>query len=391
MSERRRCRVLYVDDEPALLDLGKEYLEEFGNFIVETAVSAEDALKLIEQNDYDALISDYQMPRMDGIEFLKLLRANGDDTPFIIFTGKGREDVAVQAYDNGADFYVQKGGKAAAQFAELINSVKQAVSRHASERRIIEGERRLRSIVDGMNQGLVVVGFDGRVLSFNNMAASMTGVKEGDTIGDIGLLDPEAFRGIGSTGVDGMRKAMASSLRPADDGLKRLRIRKADGEYAWLEGHHSIIDFEDQPAVLIIFRDITDWVEAEEARRAAEDRYRSVVDHKREMVIRFAPDMKVTFANRALYEAMDLTEGKFLGKDVLSFLSDDEVERFKKYVIAITPSNPNCLFKHFVILDEGRIMAVEWDYHGIFDAEGNLFEYQAVGRVLYSSSELEPV
>jgi len=76
---------------------------------------------------YDAIVSDYQMPEMDGIEFLKTVRGSGSDMPFIIFTGKGREDVVIEAINNGADFYLQKGGNPKAQFAELSHKIKHAV------------------------------------------------------------------------------------------------------------------------------------------------------------------------------------------------------------------------------------------------------------------------
>lgn len=384
-------RILYVDDEPGLLDIGKQFLELTAGMVVETSLDALEAINKLKDGLFDAIVSDYQMPGKDGIQFLEAIRASGDDIPFIIFTGKGREDVVIKAFKSGADFYLQKGGNPSAQFAELVNMVRTSIEMKNSERKLQDSERKLRSIIDGLDQGMVVVGFDGRVLSFNRMAEEMTGVKEGDTIGDISILDPEAFKGIGSPGVEGMRKAMATSLRPAGDGLQRLRIRKQDGEYAWLDGHHSVIDFEGRPAVLILFRDITKWVEAEEARRAAEGRYSSMVENNKEMVIRFAPDMKVTFANKALYDVMEITEKTLLGKDILCFLSDEEVRNFQRFSASINPSNRNCRFRHFIIMDDEDRLEVEWNYHGIYDAEGKIIEYQAVGRILSSNPKLGSV
>ena len=67
--------VLYIDDEPELLEIGKLFLEESNDIFVTTADSATDALDLLQNKKFDAIISDYQMPLMDGITFLSSSRA----------------------------------------------------------------------------------------------------------------------------------------------------------------------------------------------------------------------------------------------------------------------------------------------------------------------------
>lgn len=133
-------RILYVDDEPSLLEIGKLFLEFEGTFVVDTLTSVSDALTRLSTERYDAILSDYQMPEMDGITFLKQLRASGNYTPFIIFTGRGREDVVIEALNNGADFYIQKGGEPKSQFAELSNKIRYAVSRKKSNEALGESE-----------------------------------------------------------------------------------------------------------------------------------------------------------------------------------------------------------------------------------------------------------
>jgi two-component sensor histidine kinase/CheY-like chemotaxis protein len=125
--------VLYVDDEPALLEIGKLFLEKGGAFDVDTAISATEAKVKLAENRYDAVISDYQMPDIDGIEFLKYARENFGDIPFILFTGKGREEVVIRAINNGADFYLQKGRDTASQFAELGQKIRIAVEKRRAE------------------------------------------------------------------------------------------------------------------------------------------------------------------------------------------------------------------------------------------------------------------
>ncbi len=139
--------LLYVDDEPALLEIGKAFLERSAGILVDTQETAIDALRILETQSYDAIVSDYQMPDMDGIAFLKALKEKGDTTPFIIFTGKGREDVVIEAFDAGADFYIQKGGDPKSQFAELERKVRRAVDLHRAEKATRESEERFQRVM----------------------------------------------------------------------------------------------------------------------------------------------------------------------------------------------------------------------------------------------------
>ena len=79
--------LLYVDDEPSLLELAKVYLERTNTFSVAIATSAKEGLELLKKTPFDAIISDYAMPQIDGIEFLKTVRKEYGDIPFLLFTG----------------------------------------------------------------------------------------------------------------------------------------------------------------------------------------------------------------------------------------------------------------------------------------------------------------
>ncbi|UUX92506.1 hybrid sensor histidine kinase/response regulator [Methanoplanus endosymbiosus] len=191
-SSKQTLSILYVDDEPVLLEAGKLYLEHIGDFNVTTCESASDALELLSASRYDTIISDYQMPECDGILFLNSLRGRGDNTPFIIFTGKGREEVVIEALNSGADFYIQKGGEPKSQFAELTNKIRYAVAQRKGEEALHKSEERYRQLFENMTKGFALHEIitngnkepaDYRFLAVNPAFEKLTGLKAEEIIG----------------------------------------------------------------------------------------------------------------------------------------------------------------------------------------------------------------
>jgi len=176
-------RILYVDDEPGLLEIAKLFLEETRDFLVDTMTSAQDALAADTIQSYDAIISDYQMPGMDGIAFLKAVRSVTAEVPFILFTGRGREEVVIEAINNGADFYLQKGGDPRSQFAELSHKVRQAVARRHAERSLVESEKRLSDIINFLPDAMFAINRSGEVITWNRAIEEMTGIPAADMLG----------------------------------------------------------------------------------------------------------------------------------------------------------------------------------------------------------------
>jgi PAS domain S-box-containing protein len=175
--------VLYVDDEEGLLSIIKFLLEKNGEFSVETELSAEAALEKIRNTDYDVIVSDFNMPSMDGIAFLKEVRSRYGSLPFVLFTGKGREDVVIAAVDNGADFYIQKGIDSNAMIAELIHKMKRAVERRQMTDELEKSHQQLMNIINFLPDATFVRDIHGRVIAWNAAMEKMTGIRREDIIG----------------------------------------------------------------------------------------------------------------------------------------------------------------------------------------------------------------
>ncbi|MFA4877492.1 MAG: PAS domain S-box protein [Methanoregula sp.] len=194
--------ILYVDDEPDLLLLGKTFLEKQGDVAIDTRESATDGLTALRQKSYDAVISDYQMPVMDGLAFLKTVRAEFGNLPFILFTGRGREDVVIEAINSGADFYLQKGGDVRSQFAELFHKINMAVGRKRALDSLHISEQRLSTLFHASPIHQMITDFSsGRILDINDRYLKDLNISRTDAVGktpeEIGLvLDPHQFSSI---------------------------------------------------------------------------------------------------------------------------------------------------------------------------------------------------
>jgi PAS domain S-box-containing protein len=175
--------ILYVDDDEILLNVNKIYLEKTGDFSVDVANSGTLALDRIASGQYDAILSDYQMPGMNGIELLKMVRDRHGSLPFILFTGKGREEVVMDAMNNGADFYVQKGPDLKGMMAELRYKLNRAIERRRIEDELKRSRQQMTDIINFLPDATFVIDTRGRVIAWNHAMEKMSGCRKEDIIG----------------------------------------------------------------------------------------------------------------------------------------------------------------------------------------------------------------
>lgn len=262
--------ILCVDDEPALLEVTKISLEMSGEFHVDTCLSAEEALGRLGTASYEAIISDYQMPGMDGIGFLNVLRERFPHMPFILFTGKGREEVAIGALNSGADFYLQKGGEPKSQFAELKSKVMQLVRRRAAEKALAESQERYRDLIENIDDVPYIVDASG-ILTYIGPTISQFGFSAPDLIGKPAMgeyIIPEDLPGI---------QKQFDAIRAGNAEPYIFRLRSPSGTIFWIRGSGRPVHENGTFAgIQGIVTDITALKEAEEALKASEGHYRGI-------------------------------------------------------------------------------------------------------------------
>jgi signal transduction histidine kinase len=126
-------RILLVDDDPALLRALPHTLSlRIIGVQVDTSDSAQGALELIQEHDYDVIISDIKMPGMDGLALLAKIQELRPDTPTLLITGHGEQQLAIQALRGGAYDYIQKP----LERDDLVASLQRAIQTHQLRRQV---------------------------------------------------------------------------------------------------------------------------------------------------------------------------------------------------------------------------------------------------------------
>lgn len=172
-------RILHVDDESSFLELTAEFLaQEDNRFEIITETGPEDGLATLEQKPVDCVVSDYQMPETNGIEFLEAVRECNSELPFILFTVEGSETVASDAISAGATDYLQKQ-TGTNQYQLLANRVLNAVESYQTQRELRQYQRLVETVGDPM----YILDIDGEITLANRALADMLGCDRSAVLG----------------------------------------------------------------------------------------------------------------------------------------------------------------------------------------------------------------
>ncbi len=224
-------RVLHVDDGADFADLTATYLErESDRLDVETATDPVAALDRLD--GVDCVVSDYDMPDVDGIEFLDAVREDRPDLPFILFTGKGSEEVASEALRRGATDYLRKGGTE--RYELLANRIENAVEGYRATQRAANLGR-IRSLINDVNQALVRADtraeVERAVTDIVTESAPYVAARIGDVDREAGEITPRTSAGVepSSVGTIALDADGAPPARAVREGQVAVSTVEGDG------------------------------------------------------------------------------------------------------------------------------------------------------------------
>lgn len=323
-------KILLVDDQPEFLKITRIFLEKDGNISVETASSAESALALLTANKYDAIVSDYEMGGMDGIEFLEEFKRMALDKPFIIFTGRSREDVVIRALNSGADFYLQKSGDAKVQYAELRNMIHQSVTRKRMEDALIRSEINHRTIVECTDDSIYTVDRFSRYLFMNSHHMKRLGIEDGSYEGqsywDFHTVEEcRSFE-------ESVRKVVESKVSLQEEYSRNNRwfIRRISP--VWNSTLESVI------AVTVVSTEVTERKKMEEDLRLSEENYRIVVESTQDSIYTVDPKGNYVFMNEHHKRRLGITNDEYKSRNYCEYHSPEDSRHFTDLIGQVTAS-----------------------------------------------------
>jgi PAS domain S-box-containing protein len=265
-------RVLHVDDEPSLSDMVATFLErEDDRITVRTAMNADEGQQILSSDSIDCIVSDYEIPGQNGIEFLETVREEYPDLPFVLYTGKGSEKVASDAISAGVTDYLQKES-GTDQYTILANRITNAVAQTRAVEEVSRTRAYFGTILEHTSDYVIVVDEHAQVDYISPAVERVLGYPPED------LKGTGAFEHVHPADLSAASDAFADVLeRPGQDYTIEYRVRHADGSWRWVEvrGRNCLGDTVIE-GVVISVHDITQKKARKQELREKEHRYQAV-------------------------------------------------------------------------------------------------------------------
>ncbi|WP_211313656.1 PAS domain S-box protein [Halarchaeum salinum] len=314
MTGEDTISVLCVDDEPGLAALVGAHLERADERLETTAVtSATAAFETLQTSDVDCIVSDYEMTGTDGIGFLETVRADDPELPFILFTGRGSEELASRAISAGVTDYLRKE-RGTEQYALLAQQVVHAVERVRAHRVSSAEEQRRRTILEASPDPIVVV-VDGEIAYANPVAVEAAG---GTTESDLVGRSIEAFV------ANGERESVLHAIeRVVSSEERRDRVARPfeslDGRRMTMEATGRRVTWDGADGIVAVLRDVT----GREAGDTERERYHAAFEGAAEAMVIADDDGQYIEANRAACELFGVSREALVDHHIGDFAAPD--------------------------------------------------------------------
>jgi PAS domain S-box-containing protein len=304
-------RILHVDDDVDFLEVSKQILEMEDKFEIDNTTSAEEAFQKIAEQSYDAIVSDYEMPSKNGLQFLKELRERGNTIPFAIFTGKSREEIAIKALNLGADGYFTKTGDPETVYAELAHGLRKSVEiRRVKAKACIE-EARLKAILSSSPDAIIIADLNDKIVNCNDAAVNLAGyLSKGEIIGR-NAFEISQKKGLNKASVLENGLDEQSTIKKAE-----FSFIKSNGEECLVELSVGMLkdEFGNPLGFVSVLRDISERKRAEEKNKKLAEELNRVFDAITDLMFIIDRDNRIVRVNKQTCEFLKKKPKDVLGK-----------------------------------------------------------------------------
>ena len=277
-AEGPKVTILAVDDNPDILDLTATFLErERDEFEVVAATRVDDALDRLAERGVDAVVSDYDMPQMNGLEFLERVREVHADVPFILFTGKGSEEIASESISKGVTDYLQKK-PGASQYSLLANRIVNAVEQYHARRALRRSEEKFSKLVTNSSDVIAVVNENARFEYVSPACQGTLGYQQEELVGTCAFdyMPPDDRQ-------NAMERFFEAIEDPSIEPTIEFRFEHPHGGWTAIEARgRNLFDDEFIDGFVVNARDITELKEREQELKQQNEQLqnmRTVISH----------------------------------------------------------------------------------------------------------------
>ncbi|MFC7237933.1 PAS domain S-box protein [Saliphagus sp. GCM10025317] len=329
--------VLHVDDDPHFADLASTFLERTDPQLdVVSASNPPDGLQLLAESRIDCVVSDYDMPHTNGIEFLERLRRDHPELPFILYTGKGSEEIASDAISAGVTDYLQKE-RGTSQYAVLANRIRNAVEQSRAKRATRESQTKLTQIAAKADDVLYMFSADWTDLLFVNSAYEDLW---GDSIEAL-EADPKRFlERIHPDDRDRVREVMQTVSEGRSETIEYRVV--VDGERRWVRADSKpILDSTGEPDRIVGFvRNITAQKRREDQLRSSRARLEALFENSPDMIAVHDAEGRIRDVNDRFAEALGYAAADLVGLPVWEIDTTVEPDQARAFWSGLPTNDP---------------------------------------------------
>ena len=367
-------RVLHVDNDPEITGLTAAYLERGDDTItVETATSADAGLDHLAEATVDCVVSDYDMPGLDGIAFLETVRERYPDLPFILYTGKGGEEVASEAISTGVTDYLQKE-TGRSQYDVLANRITNAVERRRSRRALEESQERLSLFVEQSPLGVLEYDEEFTIVGVNDAAEEILGYDESDLLGETWetLVTEDSYENV---------DRVTDELARGEGGWHSVDENvRSDGEVIVCEWHNRVVTDEDGEVVAVFsqFQDVTERAERERELR----QYEAYIEGSTDIITALDESGIIQYQSPSVTRILGYEPGELVGESGFEYVYPDDREATTA-AFAQVLQNPD-----EVVTVECRFRTADGEWRHIGVRGRNLLDDPDVGAIVINTRDV---